>query len=132
MQGYRGQLRTHQTSKMKYFAKIGNGWKPLTFLAKCFILDVWQGPGSDWVRLLGRVGFSIHFQSYFFNNSNIIKAFFQKSDLWQCGNYFLVFLKTLGSDLCWEWFPFDLGWSDDWIFLSSVSYIIWRLHHYHR
>ena len=32
-----------QTSKMEYFAKVVNGWKPLTISLKSSILDVWQG-----------------------------------------------------------------------------------------
>ena len=31
-----------QTSKMEYFAKVVNGWKPLTISLKSSILDVWQ------------------------------------------------------------------------------------------
>ena len=30
---------------MEIFATIVNGWNPLTILAKCFVLDVWQGFG---------------------------------------------------------------------------------------
>ena len=36
-------LETSQTSKMEVFANIVNGWKPLTILAECSILDVWKG-----------------------------------------------------------------------------------------
>ena len=32
-----------ETSKMERFAKIVHGWKQLTVLAKCAIIDVWQG-----------------------------------------------------------------------------------------
>ena len=32
-----------QAFKMNLFAKIVNGWKPLTFFAKSSNLDVWQG-----------------------------------------------------------------------------------------
>ena len=30
-------------NKIERFAKIVNGWKPLRILAKCTILDIWQG-----------------------------------------------------------------------------------------
>ena len=40
---HRGVFRTCQTSKMKCFAKIVNGWKPLTIFAKRSILDTYQG-----------------------------------------------------------------------------------------
>ena len=33
----------YQKSKMERFAKIVNGFKPLTILEKRFILDDWQG-----------------------------------------------------------------------------------------
>ena len=33
---------SYQASKMELFAKIVNGWKPLTIFAKSSILDVWQ------------------------------------------------------------------------------------------
>ena len=32
-----------QTAKMKLFAKIVEGWKPLAILSKSCIFDVWQG-----------------------------------------------------------------------------------------
>ena len=32
-----------QTSKMKFFAKIANGFQLLTIFAKIFILDAWLG-----------------------------------------------------------------------------------------
>ena len=32
------------TPKMEDFAKIVNGWKPITSFVKYSILDVWQGP----------------------------------------------------------------------------------------
>ena len=35
-------LKPCQTSKMERFAKIVNGWKPLTIFGKYFIIDVWQ------------------------------------------------------------------------------------------
>ena len=35
----RGGSRTAATSKMEHFAIIVNGWKPLTIITKCSILD---------------------------------------------------------------------------------------------
>ena len=40
-----------KTSKMKIFAKIVNGWKPLTIIAKGFILGAWQGSEYTPVKL---------------------------------------------------------------------------------
>ena len=37
---YRGGSRTAATSKMESFVIIVNGWKPLTIITKCSILDV--------------------------------------------------------------------------------------------
>ena len=37
---YRGGSRTAATSKMECFVIIVNGWKPLTIITKCSILDV--------------------------------------------------------------------------------------------
>ena len=36
----RGGSRTAATSKMEHFVIIVNGWKPLTIITKCSILDV--------------------------------------------------------------------------------------------
>ena len=36
----RGGSRTTTTSKMEHFVIIVNGWKPLTIITKCSILDV--------------------------------------------------------------------------------------------
>ena len=36
----RGGSRTAATSKMEFFVILVNGWKPLTIITKCFILDV--------------------------------------------------------------------------------------------
>ena len=36
----RGGFRTVATSKIKHFMTIVNGWKPLTSITKCSILDV--------------------------------------------------------------------------------------------
>ena len=36
----RGGSRTAETSKMELFVIIVNGWKPLTNITKCSILDV--------------------------------------------------------------------------------------------
>ena len=36
----RGGSRTATTSKMEHFVIIVNGWKPLTIITKCSILDV--------------------------------------------------------------------------------------------
>ena len=36
----RGRFRTAATSKIKHFVIIINGWKPLTTITKCSILDV--------------------------------------------------------------------------------------------
>ena len=35
-----GGSRTGATSKMEFFVIIVNGWKPLTIITKCSILDV--------------------------------------------------------------------------------------------
>ena len=37
---YRGGSRTAATSEMEHFVIIVNGWKPLTIITKCSILDV--------------------------------------------------------------------------------------------
>ena len=36
----RGGSRTAARFKMENFVKTGNGWKPLTIITKCSILDV--------------------------------------------------------------------------------------------
>ena len=36
-------LEPYKASKMIFFRKIVNGWKPLTIFVKYFILGVWQG-----------------------------------------------------------------------------------------
>ena len=38
--GVRGRSGTTATSKMERFVIIVNGWKPLTIITKCSILDV--------------------------------------------------------------------------------------------
>ena len=38
-----GHSEPSQTSEKTLFAKIGSGWKPLTFLGKNFILNAWLG-----------------------------------------------------------------------------------------
>ena len=40
---FRRVFRTLPTSRIERFAKIVNGWKPLTIFAKRSILDVWHG-----------------------------------------------------------------------------------------
>ena len=37
---FRGGSRAAATSKMDIFVIIGHGWKPLTIITKCSILDV--------------------------------------------------------------------------------------------
>ena len=37
---FRGGSRAAATSKMEIFVIIGHGWKPLTIITKCSILDV--------------------------------------------------------------------------------------------
>ena len=37
---HRGGSRTAATSKIELFVIIANGWKPLTIITKCSILDV--------------------------------------------------------------------------------------------
>ena len=39
-----GRSRTAATSKMEHFVIIVNGWKPLTIITKCSILDVAAAP----------------------------------------------------------------------------------------
>ena len=39
-----------QTSKMEFFAEIGNGWKPLTSFTRNSILDLYQG--SEYVSVI--------------------------------------------------------------------------------
>ena len=39
----RGISELRETSKMKFFEKNVNSWKPLTIVAKNSILDVWLG-----------------------------------------------------------------------------------------
>ena len=34
-------IEAYSESKMAFFKKIENGWKPLTISAKCSILDAW-------------------------------------------------------------------------------------------
>ena len=40
---FRRVFRTLPTSRIERFAKIVNGWKPLTIFAKRSVLDVWHG-----------------------------------------------------------------------------------------
>lgn len=37
-----------QTSKTQIFAKIVNGWEPLTIYEKSFILEIWPGSNYAW------------------------------------------------------------------------------------
>ena len=37
------KLYGEQRSKINFFAKIVNGWNPLTAFAENIILDIWQG-----------------------------------------------------------------------------------------
>ena len=42
---------TSQISKMEFYAKVDNSWKPLTISAKSFMLDVWLGClAGFWIR----------------------------------------------------------------------------------
>ena len=43
MQKPEAYTEPRRTSKMKYFSKIANGWKPLAIFAKSSILDVRLG-----------------------------------------------------------------------------------------
>ena len=69
--GFRGVAKIPQTSKtkMKHFARIVNGWKLLTSIAKLFILDVCCGSSLISTSLMHHVHFSKMFIKGFSKNS---------------------------------------------------------------
>ena len=97
-----------QTSKMEFFAKIINSWKPLTIFAKCFILDTRQcseyAPALDLTRLDNvRDLFSLSLNSLQTYSSllHLIKVALTCRVYLRCNTYlmimYVVFQKLIGS-----------------------------------
>ena len=55
-----------QTSKMALFAKLVDGWNPLTIFAKSSILDVWQGSEN---------AFDVNWRSTYYREKHSLSCF---------------------------------------------------------